>query len=68
MVGCVRCMIFFDVGDRIGAFQSRGRLRNGRVVVDTTQRLRSRLSVQYENADGETYLSRPAHAEKPCIL
>lgn len=68
MMGCVRRMSFFDVGYRIGAFQSRGRLRNGGVVVDTTQCLRSKLSAQYDNADGETYLSRPAHAEEPCIL
>ena len=34
MVGCVRCIVFFDVGDRIRAFQSGGRLRNGRVVIN----------------------------------
>lgn len=35
MVRCVRCMVLFDVGDGIRAFQSRGRLRDRRVVVDT---------------------------------
>ena len=29
MVGCVRDIVFLDVGDGIGAFQSGGRLGNG---------------------------------------
>ena len=40
----MRCMVLFDVGDRIGAFHGGGRLRDGGVVVDTTQRLQSKVS------------------------
>ncbi len=44
MVGCMRRMVLFDVGDRIGAFYGRSRLRDGGVEVDTPQRLRGRMS------------------------
>ena len=39
MVRCVRCIVFFDAGDGIRALQSRGRLRNRGVVIDTAQGL-----------------------------
>lgn len=41
MVRRVRYIILFDVGDGIGSFESRRRLRNGGVEIDTTQCLES---------------------------
>lgn len=41
MVRRVRYIVFFDVGDGIGAFESGRRLRDCGVEIDTTQCLES---------------------------
>lgn len=39
MVGSVRSLVFFEVGNGIRALERRSRLRDGRVEVETTESL-----------------------------